>query len=85
VVNTANRDQRVDAAHLRHLDVEQRHVGANGAKLLDRFASGRGLCHELHVALRPYECRDSRAEQGMIVCGQHTDRVVGFHEGLRRV
>jgi hypothetical protein len=45
----ANRDQRVETVHLRHLQVHQRHVGMETSKLLDRFAPVRRFADEHHV------------------------------------
>ena len=39
----ANGDERVEAIHLRHLQVHQRHVGPMGPELLDGLATVRGF------------------------------------------
>lgn len=41
----------LDAAHLRHRDVHQRHVGAEGVVFFDRLAAVGRFSHQLHVGL----------------------------------
>ena len=45
----ADRDQRVDAAHVRQPQVHQRHVGPMLAEQLDGLAAGRRLRDHRHV------------------------------------
>jgi hypothetical protein len=45
----ANRRQRVETVHLRHLQIHQRHIGMELSKLLDRFAAISRFADEHHV------------------------------------
>ena len=62
-----NGDERVEAIHLRHLQVHQRHVRTMRAELLDRFATVGGLCDQGHIRLDPHETGDPFAHEWMVV------------------
>ena len=52
----SNGDERVEAIHLRHLNVHQRHVRTVRAELLDRFATVGGFCDHGHIRLNSHDC-----------------------------
>ena len=47
----ANRNERIDAVHLRHLQVHERDVGMMHPELLDSIASVTRLSYHNHVRL----------------------------------
>ena len=63
----SNGDERVEAIHLRHLHVHQRHVRTVRAELLDRFPTVGGFCDHGHIRLNPHETGDPFAHQWMVV------------------
>ena len=69
-----NGDQRVEAVHLRHLQVHQRDVRPVSPELLDRVAAVGGLCHQRHVRLDADEPGDPVANERMIVDRENPNR-----------
>ena len=63
----ANRAHRVDAAHLRHLQVHQRDVRLMLAEQLDRLTSVGGFRDQFHIRLTRDQRGDAFADDGMIV------------------
>jgi hypothetical protein len=68
-----NRADRIDAAHLGHLQVHQRNVRAMGSKQVERFSAGRRFGHEFHIGLVADQRRDSVAEERMIIDRQDSN------------
>src|SRR6185503_11769956 len=74
-------DERVEAIHLRHLNIHQRHIRTVRAELLDRFATVGGLCDHRHIRLNLYETGDPIAHDRMIVHRENPDgRAVAAHD-----
>ncbi len=71
----ANRLQRTEAVHFRHLQVHQRHVGTMSAELLNRVASVLRFGDEHHVRLVRNQSRDPGAEQRMVVDGENPNSI----------
>src|SRR5579871_3843822 len=69
----ANRRDRVDAVHFRHLQVHQDHVRLMSTKLLDRLTPVRGFGDEFHVGLSREKFRDAVTEQRMVINRQNTN------------
>ena len=76
----SNGDERVEAIHLRHLNVHQRHVRTVRAELLDRVATVGGFCDHRHVWLNPHETGDPFAHDWMIVDGENPNRRAAGHD-----
>ncbi len=73
----ANRRQRIDAAHSRHLDVEQGDVRLHDPELTDGFDARGNLGHETHVTLPGDERADSFPQQRVVVYGEYADGARG--------
>ena len=58
-----NRDDGLDAVHLRHLQIHQCHIRPVHSKLLYRLKAIGSLCDEFHVGLSGQELRDSVAKK----------------------
>src|SRR5688572_325964 len=77
----SNGDERVEAIHLRHLNIHQRHVRMVRTESLDRFATVGGLCYHRHIRLNPNETGDPIAHHGMVVHRENLDgRAVYAHD-----
>ena len=63
----SNGEERVEAIHLRHLNVHQRHVRPVRAELLDRVPTVGGVCDHRHIRLNPDQTGDPFAHDGMVV------------------
>ena len=63
----ADRNDRIEPAHLRHLQIHQRDVGTVRAKLLDGLAPVGGLGDHLHVRLSSDQSHDALADERMII------------------
>ena len=80
----SNRDQRIEAIHLRHLNVHQRHVRTVRAELLDGFPTVGRFCDHGHIRLNPHETGDPFAHDWMVVDDENpngelpTSRCVSF-------
>jgi hypothetical protein len=72
----ANRDGRVDAAHVGQTEVHQRHVGPMQAKLLDALLAGRGLGDNRHIRLLADDRDETGAHERMIVNRQDSNGAV---------
>ena len=77
----SNGDERVEAIHLRHLHVHQRHVRTMRAELLDRLATVGGFCDHRHIRLDRHETGDPFAHQWMVVDRENPNwRAVAAHD-----
>jgi hypothetical protein len=77
----ANRDDRIRAAHFRHLQIHQCQIGTMCAELLNRVAPVGALGNDQHVRLAGDEGLDSSPQQRMIVDGENPNRIgTGAHE-----
>ena len=63
----ANRNERVEAIHFRHLQVHQRNVRMVRPELLDGFATVGRFTYQNHVRLNANQTGDPLAYDGMIV------------------
>ena len=70
----SNGDERVEAIHLRHLNVHQRHIRTVRAELLDRFPTVGGFCDHGHIRLNSHEAGDPVAHQWMVVDRKNANR-----------
>ena len=64
---SADRQHRIEAVHLWHLQIHQRYVWPMGTKLLDSLAAIRGFADQSHVRLSADQYRDALPDQGVIV------------------
>jgi len=65
----ANRTNRVDAAHFRHLQIHERDIRAMVSKLFERLASVRRFPNHLYVRLRVDQGSNALAKERMVVYG----------------
>src|SRR5258705_13751753 len=70
----ANRNDRIDTVHLRHLQVHQGDIRTVRAELLNRFTSVGRFGDQRHVRLTGDEARDPLAEERMVVDRNNPNR-----------
>jgi hypothetical protein len=75
----AQRDERVDAAHVGKAHVHQRDVGTKLPVLTDAVAAVGGLADQMHVRLGGDDAGDPLAQQRMIVNAENADAVILAH------
>ena len=69
-----NGDERVEAIHLRHLNVHQRHIRAVHAELLDRFSTIRRFGDHGHIRLNFHQTGDPLAHEWMVIDRENPNR-----------
>src|SRR5882672_3394983 len=72
VMNRTDLLQDVDAAAVRHADVEDDQIPVLGAQPVERLAAGRGLADGADAAILDQKLLESGADYGMVVSEQHT-------------
>jgi len=65
--HAANRGDRIQAVHLRHLQVHEREVRPMGAELLNRFAAIRRFANQRQIRFGTDQDGDALSHQNMIV------------------
>ena len=79
----ANRNERIDAVHFRHLQVHQRDIRVVRSELLNGIASVGCLAHQNHIGLNAYQTGDSLPHDWMVVNRKNSNlRDAGAHELL---
>ena len=79
----SDRADRVEPAHLGHLQIHERDVRTVRPELLNRFTSGRRFRHERHVRLCREQPGDALAHDGVIVDAENSDALgIVAHESL---
>ena len=68
-----NRYDRIEAVHLRHLQVHQRDVWTMSTELLDRLAAVRGFGDQSHIRLGADEYGYALPYEGMVVNRQNSN------------
>lgn len=60
-------DGGVDAIHVRHLDIHEGDIRAQGAVTCQRFIASSGLTHQAHIGLAVYDAGDTLAKQRVVI------------------
>ena len=82
----ADRFDRLEAAHARHLKIHKGDVGPQIRERRDRFGTVAGFADNLHVALHLDDRGNAFTQRGMIVDCQDPDRACGlFHHAACRL
>ena len=69
----ADGKDRIDAIHVRHLQIHQCDIGPSAAKAFYRLPARGCLPYDGHVGLGSDERCDPRTEQRMIIDGKYSD------------
>ena len=69
---TPNGGDCIEAAHLRHLQIHQGHIGPMSPESLQRLAPIRSLGHQAHVRLRVEKRGNSLADNMMVVYDENS-------------
>ena len=80
----SNGDERVEAIHLRHLNVHQRHIRTVRAELLDRFPPVGSFCDHGHIRLNSHETGDPFAHHWMVVDRENANPGAVGHDASPR-
>ena len=73
----------VETGHLRHLDVEEDEVGAEGDDPLDRLLAVAALADDLDVGLLLEEVAEPLAREGLVVDDEGAERGLGgYHAAV---
>src|SRR5450755_4970138 len=79
----ANRNERIDAVHFRHLQIHQRDIGTVRPELLNGLATVGRLAYQNHVGLNANQSGDPLAHNWMVVNRKNSNlRDAGAHELL---